>query len=377
MRRDLRLDAIRGFLLAEITFVHTHAPGSSIVNEFFGRVSMAAAFIFLSGLVAGAVYGRIADRSLLKCSNVAVKRAFYIHKYHVATFALLLFVALLVPQYIESFGFDWITNPSEAWRNIVKFVFLAFQPSVFDILPLYTLFVLAMPLAFLGFKKGYSTTVLTISFFLWIVAQLGLGHDKAFGGSDFNPFAWQLLYFTGLYFGYYQIHHRQEIVRFQRGLIVACFSVVVLGFSLRWNLVDWPNYVQKGTFLSNKSNHSFLYVINFYAFAYLVWCMARRLPGLITIRPFVFLGKHSIQVFSFHILAVYLTLSLMRTAQQVSPWMGMFLGVLVVGSLFIPAMIHHWYRKRDRIKKEPGGIFAHVKPNAAPGYKAGAENRVP
>ncbi len=356
MQRDLRLDAIRGFLLAEITFVHTHAPGSFIVNEFFGRVSMAAAFIFLSGLVAGAVYGKIADRSLLNCSNVAVRRAFYIHKYHVATFAFLIIVALLLPQYIDYFNFDWITNPSEAWRNIVKFVFLGYQPSVFDILPLYTLFVLAMPLAFLGFKKGHSTTVLGISLGIWILAQLGLGNDKAFGGSDFNPFAWQLLYFSGLYFGYFQIHHRQEIVRFHRGLIAICFSIVVLGFSLRWNLVDWPNYVQKGTFLSNKSSHSILYVINFYAFVYLVWCVARRFPSLITIRPFVFLGKHSIQVFSFHILMIYLTLPLMQATRQVSPWIGLFLGVLIVGSLFIPAMIHHWYREREKIKKKPGGV---------------------
>jgi hypothetical protein len=377
MQRDLRLDAIRGFLLAEITFVHTHAPGSSIVNEFFGRVSMAAGFIFLSGLVAGAVYGRMADRSLLNCSNAAVRRAFYIHKYHVATFTFLFLVALLVPQYIDYFRFDWITNPPEAWRNIVKFVFLAYQPGLFDILPLYTLFVLAMPLAFLGFKNGHSTTVLTISLGLWIIAQLGLGNDGAFGGSYFNPFAWQLLYITGLYFGYYQIHHRQEIVRFQRGLIAICFSIVVLGFSLRWNLVEWPDYVQKGTFLSNKSSHSILYLINFYAFVYLVWCVARRLPGLITIRPFVFLGKHSIQVFSFHILVIYLMRPLMRTAREVSPWMGMFLGVLIVGSLFIPAMIHHWYREMDQIKKKPGGTFAHVKPNAASGNKAGAEHGVP
>ena len=353
MQRDLRLDAIRGFLLAEIAFVHTHAPGSSVVNEFFGRVSMAAGFIFLSGLVAGAVYGRIADRSLLNCLNAAVRRAFYIHKYHVATFAFLLLVALLLPQYIDYFKFDWITNPPEAWRNIVEFVFLGYQPGMFDILPLYTLFVLAMPLAFLGFKKGHSTTVLVISLGMWIIAQLGFGNDKAFGGSDFNPFAWQLLYFTGLYFGYYQVHRRQEIVRFQRGLIATCFLIVVLGFSLRWNLVDWPNYVQKGTFLSNKSSHSILYVINFYAFVYLVWCVARRFPGLITIRPFVFLGKHSIQVFSFHILVVYLTLPLMRPARQVSPWMGLFLGVLIVGSLFIPAMIHHWYRERERSRRNP------------------------
>ena len=69
--------------MAEIAFVHSHSPGWSIVTEFFGRVSMAASFVFLSGLVAGAVYGNIADISMVNCFKVAARRALYIHKYHV------------------------------------------------------------------------------------------------------------------------------------------------------------------------------------------------------------------------------------------------------------------------------------------------------
>lgn len=345
MRRDLRLDAIRGFLLAEIAFVHTHAPASYLVNEFFGRVSMAAAFVFLSGLVAGSVYGRIADSSMVNCFKVSTRRAFFIHKYHVVTFLLLCPVALLIPEYVGYLGFNWINEPLEAWRKVVQFIFLGYQPTFFVVLPLYTLFVLVMPLAFLGFRKGHATTVLAVSFGVWIFAQLDIVDSRAFGGSVFNPFAWQFLYFSGLYIGYYQMHKRQEIVRPQRSLIAICFLIVVLGFSMRWNLVAWPEYVQKGTFLSNKANHSILYLINFYAFVYLVYCVVQRLPELVVIRPLVFLGKHSIQVFSFHILVVYLTLPLMASAKQVSPWMGLFLGVLIVASLFIPATINHWYRE--------------------------------
>jgi len=322
-----------------------------MVNEFFGRVSMAAGFVFLSGLVAGAVYGKFADDSMVNCSKVAARRALYIHKYHVTTFVFLCLVVLLVPQYVDDFKFDWIREFPEAGRKVVKFIFLGYQPKYFDILPLYALFVLAMPLAFFGFKKGHAVTVMAVSFGLWIFAQLGIVDDRVFGGSVFNPLAWQILYFTGLYFGYYQLHKQQEIVRPQRSLIVICFSIVVLGFCLRWNLGSWPEYVQTETFLSNKPNHSILYLINFYAFAYLVCCVAQRFPALIIIRPFVFLGKHSIQVFSFHILVVYLTLPLMSGARHMAPWMGVSLGLLIVGSLFIPAKIHQRYRENSGRKR--------------------------
>jgi hypothetical protein len=363
MRRDLRLDSIRGFLLAEITFVHAHAPGSFMVNEFFGRVSMAAGFVFLSGLVAGAVYGKIADGSMTDCTSAAVRRGFYIHKYHVATFVFLLLTALLLPNYIEHFEFEWIRDSSEAWRNVLKFMFLGYQPRYFDILPLYALFVLAMPLAFYAFRKGHSSAFLAVSVGIWALAQLGLGDERAFGGSDFNPFAWQLLYFSGLYFGYFQIQRQRNIVRPHTGLIAMCLAVAALGFSLRWNLLPWPDAVQKGTFLSNKTNHSILYVVNFYAFVYLVCCISQRFPLLVTIRPFVYLGKHSIQVFSFHILVVYLSMPLMSSIRHEMPGVAFALGLSIVASLFIPAMIHNQYRKRSHreARSASGAHLAKVK----------------
>src|SRR5581483_9648163 len=60
--RDIRIDSLRGLMLAEITLVHLHCPIALILYECFGRVSPAAGFVFLSGLVAGAVYSRTAEQ---------------------------------------------------------------------------------------------------------------------------------------------------------------------------------------------------------------------------------------------------------------------------------------------------------------------------
>ena len=358
MRRDCRLDAVRGLLLAEIAFVHTRVPAADYAYEFFGRVSTAAGFVFLSGLVAGAVYGRIADASLLDATKASVRRALFIHKYHVATFAVLALIALMVPRYARYFDFHWIGVPSEAWRSIVEFTWFAYQPRFFDILPLYALFVLAMPLALLGFTSNRSVAVMMVSLALWITAQCGIGDDRVFGGSYFNPLAWQLLYFSGLYFGYHQLHGKREIVRPQGGLILLCSCIAALGFTMRWDLIAWPNAFETGTFLANKTNHSPLYVVNFYAFVYLLFCLLKRFPNLLSIRPFVFLGKHSIQVFSFHILVVYLALPFFRTARHLSPWTENLLGLVIVVSLFIPAIIHRRHqlhsaqRREERVRRQ-------------------------
>ena len=43
--RDIRIDSLRGLMLAEITLVHIHCPFALISYELFGRVSPAAGFV--------------------------------------------------------------------------------------------------------------------------------------------------------------------------------------------------------------------------------------------------------------------------------------------------------------------------------------------
>ncbi len=72
MERDIRLDALRGLVLAWMTLNHLGGPLQAYSFQTLGFVSSAEGFVFISGIVAGMVYGRIglnqgADRSEKTC----------------------------------------------------------------------------------------------------------------------------------------------------------------------------------------------------------------------------------------------------------------------------------------------------------------------
>src|SRR5512146_3293072 len=103
--RDIRIDSLRGLMLAEITLVHVHCPAALLFYECFGRVSPAAGFVFLSGLVAGAVYSRTAEQGATAITYRCLRRAFYIHAYHVAAFLVLLALVAIAPRVNTYFHF--------------------------------------------------------------------------------------------------------------------------------------------------------------------------------------------------------------------------------------------------------------------------------
>ena len=360
MKRDLRLDSLRGLLLAEITLVHTGSPLGGIVNEFFGRVSTAAAFIFLSGLIAGAVYSRTAEKGTREIVVRSIRRVLLIHSYHVCTFLFLLAVVVLEPRANNYFHFEFGEQFVTIWHTAMKFSALMYQPTLFDILPLYTIFVLFMPFALLAFQRGYSSAIIAVSLALWGLGQMGLGGSRSYGGSYFNPIAWQLLFFSGLFIGNIQIHRQIRIFKESKSLILLCIIVVTLGFTLRWNIIDWPEIFDRGTLISGKPNYGIAYLVNFFAFAYLIFCLSCRFPRFFSWRPFAFLGQHAVQVFSFHVLVIYLSRPLKWRIADHSWWAENILALAIVLSLFSAAFLHRKFQLLRAMKdqvKEGGGQF--------------------
>ena len=108
MTRDFGFGSLRGGLLnLAITFAHIGSPFSKLYYEFFGRVNPAAGFFFISGLVAGAVYGRVATKGWQGLITKATKRAFYVHGYYVCNFLFLLTVAACVPDSNQYWHFSF------------------------------------------------------------------------------------------------------------------------------------------------------------------------------------------------------------------------------------------------------------------------------
>ncbi len=339
MKRDHRLDSIRGLLLAEITLYHVGAPISFLVFECFGRVSTAAGFVFVAGIVAGAVYGPLAEQGARPIIARSIRRAGYIHGYHVVSFLFLMLLIAAFPWLNDHYKLPFSDPNILSLSNLASVVLLTNQPVFFDILPLYTVFVLAMPLALLGFKHGQAPAVLAVSFLLWCLVQFSWGGMEWFGGSYFDPLAWQMIFVAGLYLGDTQLRRGRVVVAEHWVLLVICTVVAVSGFTLRWDLVDWPALFDQGAPLSNKTAYGALHLVNFFAFSYLVFCLSKRFPNWFVWRPFAFLGRHSIKVFTFHVLAVYLTYPLVDPVRHFASWGHDALALAIVASLWIPAFL--------------------------------------
>ena len=359
--RDIRIDSLRGLMLAEITLVHTGCPLGRLSNEMFGRVSAAAGFVFLSGLVAGAVYSRTAERGPEPIARRCLRRCFYIQAYHLAAFLPLLGVLLLEPRVNEYFRFAVANSGADAARALGYFAVWAYQPRFFDILPMYALFVLAMPVALLALRGGRGATMLLVSIAVWGCAQIGLGSRGPSGDpiglfrGDFNPFAWQFVFFSGLYLGYLHLYQKRRIVTAQPVVVVLCALICVVGLTMRWQSLPWPESFMRGAWFTAKRDYGAAYLVNFLAFSYLVYCLAARSPRVFSWPPLAFLGRHSIQVFSFHIFIIYIAGPLRwRAAAHGSLAYDAF-GAAVVATLFVPAGCHaRWRAWRDHRRRLDG-----------------------
>lgn len=351
--RDTRIDSLRGLMLVEIALVHVHCPVALIFYECFGRVSPAAGFVFLSGLVAGAVYSRTAEKGAPAAIQRCARRALYIQAYHIVAFVALLGLVVVAPRVNAYFHFAIGDTPAGAARALGRVAIWTYQPDLFDILPMYGLFVLCMPAALLALRnnpRGGGVAMLLVSLAVWVLAQIGLGRitdpsHLGFFQGDFNPFAWQFVFFSGLYFGHLHLYRHRPVIKVRPVLLALCLAVCIFGFTMRWELLPWPEPFGAGGALASKQNYGAAYLVNFLAFSYVLYCLATRFPRAFEWPPLAFLGRHSIQVFSFHVVVIYLAAPLIWRAAADGSWAHDALGAAIAVSLFAPAWCHaRWQR---------------------------------
>src|SRR6185437_466728 len=244
-------------------------------------------------------------------------------------------------------------TPAGAARALGRVAVWTYQPELFDILPMYGLFVLCMPAALLALRNNRGAALLLMSLAIWLLAQIGLGRitnpsHLGFFQGDFNPFGWQFVFFSGLYFGHLHLYRHQPVIRLRPVLLALCLAVCIVGFTMRWELFPWPAVFGADSALASKQNYGAAYVVNFLAFSYLLYCLATRFPRAFVWPPLAYLGRHSIQVFSFHVLVIYLCAPLIWRAAAHGPWSHDALGAAIAVSLFAPAWCHERWQRRAR-----------------------------
>jgi len=257
MKRRVELDAARGVMLVWMTLVHLPTILSTWFNQPIGYISASEGFIFLSALLTGRIYFRILERD----GRAAMHRKLFLR-------ALRLYgchVLLLLFAFAAARRFAFRGHP--ALHNMLDFFFAAgtlravrdgllllYRPPLLDIIPLYIVFCLLSPLVILLGARFSWRLVLGGSAVLWLAAQFGLRaavyrwtvalsplRVPLSEMGAFDPWAWQLLWVWGIYFGVRWAKNELPAARWAQSWWIPAACAAVALCSLRYADVSGLN----------------------------------------------------------------------------------------------------------------------------------------
>lgn len=299
--RDLRLDFFRGLAMFIILFAHT--PGNKItlwIPARWGFSDATEIFVFCSGMASAIAFGgAFVRRGWLLGTARVLFRVWQVYWAHVglffATLALCVFLTDLDvtgKNYWGQLNLWMIFVESENWENpdiLLSFMTLRWVPNYFDILPMYMIVLLMMPLV-MALSRVDLRLVAVFVLGLWLIAQsslmtaLGLGPlhltFPAEPWSDrswfFNPFGWQLIFFTGFAFmrGWLP---RPPVTAplFALALVVVLLNVPLSNIGVRELGLDWArDWRDAYGALFDKSDFGILRYLHFLSLAYIAWVLA-------------------------------------------------------------------------------------------------------
>nr|WP_321251824.1 OpgC domain-containing protein [uncultured Ruegeria sp.] len=208
--RDPRLDFYRGIAMFIILIAHIpNDPWAKWIPARFGFSDATEIFVFCSGMASAIAFGGAFLRKGWWLGTARV--AYRIWQVYWAHIGLFFFVAMTMAAldqtgtfektYVSSLNLQHFFN--DPAPQMVGIFTLTYVPNYFDILPMYLVVLAMMPL-FMGLSRIGFWAVAATSIAIWLVAQFGVLALPAEPWSDrqwfFNPFGWQLLFFTGFAF---------------------------------------------------------------------------------------------------------------------------------------------------------------------------------
>jgi hypothetical protein len=353
-QRDLRLDTLRGFMLVAMAVNHLDTELRVLTDHAFGFVTTAEGFVFLSGLVAGLVYTRrTATAPAAQTRRQAWHRARQIYGCHLLSFLLavagVFLLNLLTPTAPGALAADFAARPR---TTLLLGAALLYQPSLLDILPMYCVFMLALPLLLSQLRAGRTGWLAGGSAALWLLAQTGWPTQVERGlhallpvnFGSFDLFAWQLIFGAGVFFGYRWSASDRPVFSFRPAMLGLCLCLATPLWALKNNYLPQAALPFNLWAWTDKPTLAPLRLLNFTVIAYLIAAVAVRRPRLVVARPLAFLGRHSLAVFTFQsVVALLLNTQpqFYRTFNQRT-----FIALALSASLFLPAWAEECWRSR-------------------------------
>jgi hypothetical protein len=382
LQRLPELDALRGLFLVWMTLTHLPTRFSDLVNEPFGFISSADGFVFLSALLIGRLYIRKSMQDPTGVRNHMWKRSLRLYAYHLFLLAFAFTVAAGWGVHAHRVAITNLLNfylhhPGPA---IVGSVLLIYCPPLFDILPMYVLFLFLTPLLLsAGIRFGWKV-LLACSTLIWLLAQIGLRdlvHNwvvhvthlqiPLLETGAFNLFAWQAMWVVGLWLGSRSAHDTIPLARVPRWGIALSGAVCAFFIAVRFAWFG-PHLTEKSLgLLLDKWQIGPLRALNIAAFLVVFYWLRKPVRIVVAREPFLTLGKASLQVFCAHLFFVFAGLALLYgDMEQLHGVTAVALLVVTFACLFLVA-VNEVRKNRARKKGTPGGTSAqsHAPPVAA------------
>jgi hypothetical protein len=253
---------------------------------------------------------------------------------------------------------------------------LLYQPVFMDILPQYILYLLVSPWLIRLVVQGRAIEVAAVSVLLWLAVQLG-AHLPAVATLEallqsldpsltlrtgFNPFAWQIVFVAGLLIGattatrwvdWHGSFRPNRTVLVKACLATLAFFLVwKVGFTFGiWHEITADRFRTH----DNRQEFSLVFLLNFAALAYAVaWLLiagprsqhqrvrwvAAALWRFFTLPFLTFIGKHSLQVYLYHVVLVYALVAVDWHFGPFDPLTKTLITLAAVASLALPARLH-------------------------------------
>ena len=370
--RELRLDLFRGLALWLI-FVD-HLP-PNILTWFtirnYGFSDATEIFIFISGYTAAFVYGRaMLEAGFVVATARIMRRVWQIYVAHVFLFTIFLAEISYVatnfnnPLYSEEMGImDFLKQPDV---TIVQALLLRFRPVNMDVLPLYIVLMLFLPLI-LWLMKWRTDVTLALSAALYALTWHFDWYLSAYpnGTWFFNPFAWQLLFVFGAWCALGGAERMSRILS-SRITIWICFVYLAASFfvTLTWHIPQLsfllPKRLEQWMYPISKTDLDVLRFAHFLALAALtVRFLPRDWSGLKSpwLRPLILCGQHSLEIFC---LGVFLAFAGHFVLAEISGGAGLHFLISVAGIVIMSGMawIISWYKHsadKNSKKQKPDG----------------------
>jgi hypothetical protein len=355
---------MRGLMLVWIALTHLPTAASAWVNQPFGFVGAAEGFIFLSALFTGRIYFRIAQRDGYRAMTRKLwGRILRLYGYH----ALLLGFAFLVAVPIASRGnrpglhnlldFYFMVGPKQA---VAEAAVLIYRPPLLDILPMYIIFLMLTALAIpLARNVGWKP-ILWTSFAFWGIAQLGFRaaehtfmmryiptHIPLNEMGSFDLWAWQFLWFVGVWLGVRWAQDNLPIETWARGAVIPAVLIAGFCFIMRRKIAHGLA-LGASEFVFDKWHLGPVRMLDFAAVAALL-IVSQRFTKWAALRPLVLLGQSSLQVFCVHLLFCFAGLTLMGNASMLNGWRQVALLSVTFAAMLITAKIF----AKSEARREP------------------------